>query len=249
MPQKALISVKNASKSFWSDFKTSHILKNISLEVPQGAVYGFLGPNGAGKTTTMKLLVGLLKPDEGEVLINGLSPLDSSIKEITGFLPENPYFYNYLTGKEFLTLCGQLCGLSNKKLQSNITKILALVKMKDHQHKFLSTYSKGMLQRIGIAQCLIHDPQIIFLDEPLSGLDPIGRKEIKDILLSLKKKKKTIFLSSHIIHDIEELCDHVGIINKGEVIRQGSIQKLVKGKSLEQYFMKVIQNQNKKMKQ
>lgn len=246
MPPKAIISAENLTKSFWNNFKTYNVLTDVSLSVPQGCIYGFLGPNGAGKTTTMKILVGLLRPDSGSVEVAHKSPLDVDVKKDIGFLPENPYFYSYLTGGEFLMLCGELCGLHGKKLEKALHKVLKLVKMEEHQHKTLRTYSKGMLQRIGIAQCLIHDPKIIFLDEPLSGLDPLGRKEIKDILLSLKKQKKTLFLSSHIIHDIEELCDHVGIIYKGRVIQEGPTKSVLKGKDSEKYFVTLIKNAAKK---
>lgn len=236
-----MIHVKNISKSFWHDFKRTQVLKDVSFSVKKGEVFGFLGPNGAGKTTTIKLLIGLLRPEKGEILIDGYKPTDLDIKKKIGYLPEDPYFYQYLTGMEFLHFCGELFRLPSDILKKRTHKTLKEVGLLEEKNKLLKYYSRGMLQRIGIAQCLINNPSILFLDEPLSGLDPIGRKEVKDIILKLKKEKKTIFFSTHILNDIEQICDSIAIINKGLIIKQGNLKTLIKTDTLEEYFIKTIE--------
>lgn len=239
------IEVKNVSKSFWSNFRTTKVLDNVSFEVEKGSVFGFLGPNGAGKTTTIKMLLGLLRPDTGSVVVNKENPSSIRVKESIGFLPEDPYFYQYLTGEEFLRFCGSLFAMDDQKLEKKIDELFPLVKLEEHRKKLLRHYSKGMLQRIGIAQSLINDPKLVFFDEPLSGLDPIGRKDIKEIILNLKKAKKTLFINSHILSDIEELCDDIAILHKGKILQQGRMKDLVKKGNLENYFVKTIQNADK----
>ena len=190
-------------------------MKNISFSVEKGDVFGFIGPNGAGKTTTLKTILGIIEPTSGEVKIFGENPQNISVKKRIGFMPENTYLYKYLTGDEFLDYAA---GFYERK-----NWVLEKVGLDSARSRRLSTYSKGMLQRIGIAQAILHDPELIFLDEPMSGLDPIGRKMIKDLLLELKKSGKAIFLNSHILPDVEAVCDKYAIIAGGKILKQGAM--------------------------
>ncbi len=216
---------KTFKVGFWGREVTA--LEGLNLEVRQGEVFGFLGPNGAGKTTTLKILMGLIYPTGGNAWLFGRPIGDSEAKSRLGFLPESPYFYDYLTGAEFLRFYGDLFGLSGAVVNRRIADLLELVGMSHARDLQLRKFSKGMLQRIGIAQALINDPELVVLDEPMSGLDPIGRKEIRDLILSLKETGKTIFFSSHILHDAEMLCDRVSILVKGRLVAIGSVSDLV----------------------
>jgi ABC-2 type transport system ATP-binding protein len=240
-----MLQIKNLTKSYWLKGKEIKAVDALNLEIKANEVFGFLGPNGAGKTTTIKLILGLLRPDQGTIRVNGFSPDDLEMKNQIGFLPENPYFYQYLTGHEFLTFCGNLFGIAPPVLRQRIQYLIEIVSLPEAVNIQLRYFSKGMLQRIGIAQSLINCPRFILLDEPMSGLDPIGRKEVKDIILNLKKTGATIFLCSHILEDIETLCDRIGIIHKGKLVASGSLKMLTKGQSLESYFLKVIQENTK----
>ncbi len=209
---------------FWQSKK--QVLRNISFEVYEGEVFGFLGPNGAGKTTTIKIITGLIKPDSGQVSIFG-HPVDSlAAKRSIGFLPESPYFYEHLTGYEFLKVHALLG--NQRDYKERIVKLLKRVGLEDAVNMQLRKYSRGMLQRIGIAQALITEPNILVLDEPLTGLDPIGRKEIKDLILEQKEQGKTIFFSSHILPDAEEVCDRIGIIIDGEIVEVDRLDTVLK---------------------
>jgi ABC-2 type transport system ATP-binding protein len=210
---------------FWGRAVTA--VEHLDLEVRQGEIFGFLGPNGAGKTTTLKILMGLIYPTSGKAWILGREIGDVHVKQDIGFLPEAPYFYDYLTGEEFLRFYGQLFGLHGKRLASQIDDLLRTVGLSQARHLQLRKFSKGMLQRIGIAQALINDPHLVILDEPMSGLDPVGRKEIRDLILHLKTQGKTIFFSSHILHDAELLCDRVGILLKGRLVALGKVTELI----------------------
>lgn len=252
-----MIIVNQISKSYGRD----NIVDALSLEIKEGTVFGFLGPNGAGKTTTIKMLVGLNKPDRGNITIGGLDPFDPATRRQIGFMPETPYFYDHLTGYELLTFCYQLSvandlpgkskRLSKKRPDSaglpssGLDKILSEVGLAEAGNKMIKTYSKGMKQRLGIAQAIVHDPSYIFLDEPLDGLDPLGRQEIKEFIFKLKKQGKTIFFNSHILADVEELCDQIGIINKGNLIYHGDVGKFCGKKSLEARFVEVIKSSTK----
>lgn len=213
-------------------------LHDLTLEIREGETFGLLGPNGAGKTTTQKLLLGLCRPTSGKIAVFGKSPEHPSIRQEIGFLPENPYFYTYLTGKEFLAFCGGMYGLSGETLKSRIAELLKLVDMESAANVQLRKYSKGMLQRVGIAQALINDPKLVFLDEPMSGLDPVGRRQFRQIILELKEQGKTLFFNSHILSDVEEICDRFGILHQGHLVAQKSIKE-VQG-SLEDYFVEVV---------
>ena len=209
-------------------------LKRLNLEIEEGEIFGLLGPNGAGKTTTLKILMGLIFQTSGEAFIMEKPLGDKSVKAQIGFLPENPYFYDYLKGWEFLDYYGQLYGIHRIERRKKIPELLELVGLSNAANLPLKGYSKGMLQRIGLAQALINDPRIVFLDEPQSGLDPFGRKEVRDIILSLKEKGKTVFFSSHILSDAEMICDRVGILYAGELINVGHISELLSAK-IEEY--------------
>lgn len=202
-------------------------LEGLDLEVQKGEVFGFLGPNGAGKTTTLKILMGLIYPTSGKAWILERKVGDVAVKHQVGFLPEAPYFYDYLTAEEFLRFYGQLFGLGGQRLSERIAMLLSVVGLCEARSLQLRKFSKGMLQRIGIAQALINDPHLVILDEPMSGLDPVGRKEIRDLILRLRDQGKTIFFSSHILHDAEVLCDRVGILLKGRLVALGKVAELI----------------------
>ena len=225
----AVLKITDLHKSFKAGFipKKKKILKGISLDVEGGEIFGYLGPNGAGKTTTLKCILGLIFPDKGNIEIFGLPYLSLEAKGRIGYLPENPYFYDYLTASEFLHFCCQLTLIDKKDRKKKIKALLRLVGLERSAHLQLRKFSRGMLQRIGLAQALIHEPSLVFLDEPLGGLDPLGRKEIRDIIVRLKEEGKTVFLCSHILQDIEMICDRVAIIVNGEITSQGKLQDLV----------------------
>lgn len=202
-------------------------LDGLSLSVQQGEIYGFLGPNGSGKTTTLKILMGLMQATSGGAEILGKPLGDVQVRQRIGFLPESPYFYEYLTAEEFLAFYGHLAGLERAELGRKITQLLNLVGLAEARTRQLRKFSKGMLQRIGLAQALIHDPELIVLDEPMSGLDPVGRKQVRDLILSLKDQGKTVFFSTHIIPDVEMICDRVAIVVKGKLLAEGRVDELV----------------------
>ena len=210
---------------FWGRKVTA--VHNLDLEVRRGEVFGFLGPNGAGKTTTLKMLMGLIYPTSGTASIFGREMGDPQTKARLGFLPESPYFYDYLTSREFLAFYGHLFGLRGAVLGKRIDELLELVGMTHAKDLQLRKFSKGMLQRVGIAQALINDPELVVLDEPMSGLDPIGRKEVRDLILRLKESGKTVLFSSHILHDAEVLCDRVAMILKGSLVACGLVTDLL----------------------
>lgn len=220
---------KRFKVGFWGRPVTA--VDHLDLEVCKGEIFGFLGPNGAGKTTTLKILMGLIYPTSGKAWVLGQKIGDVAMKHHVGFLPEAPYFYDYLTAEEFLRFYGQLFGLGGRLLSERITALLNVVGLSDARGLQLRRFSKGMLQRIGIAQALINDPQLVVLDEPMSGLDPVGRKEIRDLILRLKEQGRTVFFSSHILHDAEVLCDRVGILLKGRLVALGKVSELLDARS------------------
>lgn len=223
------ITAVKLHKVFKSGLKGTRVtaLKELSLAVEAGEVFGLLGPNGAGKTTAIKIFMGLIYPTSGRAEILGRAPWDVRVKGRIGFLPEGPYFYDYLTGVEFLDFYGRLFGLGHGERRRRIEEILTLVGLADFNHMKLREYSKGMLQRIGLAQALINDPEVIVLDEPMSGLDPVGRKELSDIIMGLKDRGKTVFFSSHILSDAERICDRVAVLNKGILVYIGRVRDFV----------------------
>ena len=221
-----IVEVKSVTKKFQPDFykKPVTALNNISFNIEQGRFVGFIGPNGAGKSTTIKCLLELIFPDSGDIFFFG-EAFSLKKKKKIGFLPERPFFQEFLTGKEFLKLHWDLCLRPNKDFVLKSNEILELVKLSHAQNKKLKDYSKGMLQRIGIAQALICEPEFLILDEPMSGLDPDGRILIKQILKALRERKMTVLMSSHLLEDVEELCDDLLIIHSGIMEYSGSIQK------------------------
>ena len=226
----AAVEVWNLSKTyrtgFWMNQKIQSLI-NCSLSVDQGETFGLLGPNGAGKTTLLKTLLGIVHPSSGRATLLGHPIGERKIKQRVGYLPENPYFYDYLTAWEFLSFVANIFELPSKK--QRISQLLDLVELDKTtaKKKQLRQYSKGMLQRVGMAQALINDPELVFLDEPMSGLDPMGRYQVRKIILSLKKQGKTIFFNSHVLSDVELICDRIAILARGEILCSGSLDELL----------------------
>jgi ABC-2 type transport system ATP-binding protein len=202
-------------------------VKDISLRIEPGEVYGLLGPNGSGKSTTLKIILGLVSPTRGRTEIFGRDSRLVESREAVGFLPENPYFYKYLTGAETLRFFGRLCGMTGAALKSRVNELLDLVGLNKARDRRLGTYSKGMLQRIGLAQALIHDPRLVVLDEPTAGVDPAGSREIRDLIMDLKRRGITVLLSSHLLAQAQEICDRIGILSDGVLVREGRLQDLI----------------------
>jgi ABC-2 type transport system ATP-binding protein len=226
-----VVEIENLTKDFEVGFwkkRPIRVLDNLCLQVQAGEIFGFLGPNGAGKSTTIKLLMHLLHPTSGTARILG-QPVDSvSMHQSIGYLPENPYFYDYLTPRELLIYVGRLFGFREPALSKKVETLIESVGLTHAQNLQLRKFSKGMVQRIGIAQAIINDPQIVFLDEPMSGLDPLGRMDVRRIITSLKARGVTVFFSSHILPDVEALCDRVAILNKGKLQEQGALDEILK---------------------
>jgi ABC-2 type transport system ATP-binding protein len=223
---------KKYTVGFWRK-RSKCGLHPLALTIEEGEIFGFLGPNGAGKTTTLKLLMGLVFPTSGTARILGMEIGDPRMKAQIGFLPEQPYFYDYLTARELLEYYGQLSGIPAKGIPHKVQEVLARVGLPDVSGLQLRKFSKGMLQRVGIAQAILHDPKLLFLDEPMSGLDPFGRREVRDLMEQLKHEGKTIFFSTHILSDAEALCDRVAVIHNGELRGVGAVADLtssVRGK-------------------
>jgi len=207
--------------------KVKKILRGVSFGVRRGEIFGVIGPNGAGKTTTLKVLMGLMRPDHGSATILGHDCSEIAFRKEIGFLPEQPYFYEFLTGREILCFYAKLASYPKRKRVERVETLLAWVGLSHAGDVRLRTYSKGMLQRIGIAQALIHDPSVIFLDEPMTGLDPLGRKEVRDLILRLQEEGKTVLINSHILSDVEMICDRVAIIVDGKVRYEGPVDGAV----------------------
>jgi ABC-2 type transport system ATP-binding protein len=223
------LSVSDLQKTFHPGlFEPSvEVLKGLSFEVRRGEIFGFLGPNGAGKTTTIKAITEIISPDAGEIRVCGLPHTSLDAKRRLGFMTESPYFYRHLTGREFLRFCGELLGLDRRGLEGRISKVLDEVAMGDRSSRSMGTYSKGMLQRVALAQALLGEPELLILDEPMSGLDPVGRRQVRDTILAQAAAGVTVFFSSHIIPDVEMICDRVAIIIDGRVHAIGAVSELV----------------------
>ena len=226
----AVIEIESLTKDFevglWRK-RSVRALDGLSLEVARGEVFGFLGPNGAGKTTTLKLLMSLIRPTAGSARILG-EPVDSvAMRRRIGYLPENPYFYDYLTGEELLAYVGSLFGIRPPMLDRKVGELLQTVGLADARRLQLRKYSKGMVQRIGIAQAILNNPEVVFLDEPMSGLDPLGRREVREVIASLRSRGVTVFFSSHILPDVEALCDRVAILDKGKLREVGALDAIL----------------------
>jgi ABC-2 type transport system ATP-binding protein len=226
----AVIRVEHLQKEFRQGFFMRRVqaVKDISFQVDRGDIFGFLGPNGAGKTTTIKILTGLISPSAGRAeLFGDAVPSRRALARI-GFLPENPYVYPYLTPTEFIVLCGRLSGLSRRAARDRTRQVLEQVGIAYAADRPVRRLSKGMLQRTGLAAALVADPELLILDEPMSGLDPVGRKEVRDLIVDERRRGRTIFFSTHILNDVESLCDRVAILRKGEVVVSGRIAELLR---------------------
>jgi len=224
-----VLRVAGLAKVFRKPFSRKRVtaVRGLSFEVERGEIFGFLGPNGAGKTTTIKMVMGLIAPTAGTMEILGIRAPSAAVMTKVGFLPENPYVYPYLSPREFVTLCGSLSGLRGKMLRDRVVQVIDRVGVGYAIDRAVRSLSKGMLQRIAFAAALVHDPELLVLDEPMSGLDPVGRKEVRDMIVEEKQRGRTVFFSSHILSDVEMLCDRVCILRRGEVVVAGALRDLL----------------------
>lgn len=222
------ISITNLSMIYRGKHKQKvDALKELNLSVAKGEIYGFLGPNGAGKSTTIKILLGLIRPSNGSAMLNGYPVGSVQSRATVGFLPENPALYDFLTAREYLVMVGRCFRMSYKSITTQSEIVLNLLDLKEAAHRPIRGYSKGMVQRLAFAQTLLHDPDLYILDEPMSGLDPVGRVLVKDIMQDLKRNGKTVFFSTHVISDVEAVCDRVAIVAKGELRSEKSVQEII----------------------
>ncbi len=235
------VAVRGLTKVFPIPFRRQRLVavRGLDLEVAPGQVYGLLGPNGSGKSTTLKIILGLVSPTRGSTAIFGRDSREVGSREAVGFLPENPYFYKYLTGAETLRFYGKLCGLRGAQLQIRTGELLELVGLTSARDRRLGGYSKGMLQRIGLAQALIQEPKLVVLDEPTAGVDPAGSRDIRDLILDLKRRGITVLLSSHLLAQVQEICDRVGILAGGVLVREGRVEDLL---AIEDQTELILQN-------
>lgn len=223
------VEIRDLVKDFKTSFRRKPLraVDGVSIRIMPGEVYGLIGPNGSGKSTTMKALLGLVAPTSGQCAIFGKDSLKVDSRNDVGFLPENPYFYKHLTGAETLRFYGKLCGLGGRMLGDRVNELLALVDLEGARDRRVGGYSKGMLQRVGLAQALIQEPRLVILDEPTAGVDPVGSRQIRDLILKLRERGITVFLCSHLLEQVQEVCDHVGIIFRGRMIREGRLDELI----------------------
>jgi ABC-2 type transport system ATP-binding protein len=223
------VEIRNLVKEFRPAGRKEPLraVDDVSLSIGAGEVYGLIGPNGSGKSTTMKALLGLVQPDSGSCRIFGNDSLQVDSRQQVGFLPENPYFYKHLSGAETLRFYGKLCGLRGAALEGRVKELLELVDLSEAGNRRLGGYSKGMLQRIGLAQALVQEPRLVILDEPTAGVDPIGSRQIRDLIFDLKKRGITVFLCSHLLEQVQEVCDRVGIIHRGRMVKEGALDELL----------------------
>jgi len=229
--------IDNLTKIFPVPLRRQKVVavSDVSIQVEEGEVYGLLGPNGSGKSTILKILLGLVTPTRGKCRVFGEDSRDYRSHRDVGFLPENPYFYKYLTAEETLRFYGKLCGMKGKPLTNRIVELLELVGMQDARDRRVGGYSKGMLQRIGLAQALIQNPRLLVLDEPTAGVDPVGSRGIRDLIMNLKHMGKTVILTSHLLEQVQEVCDRVGIMARGKLVREGRLEDLVTVKGQTEY--------------
>ena len=240
------VAVEGLTKVFPVPFRRKSIVavRDLDLQVEAGEVYGLLGPNGSGKSTTLKIILGLVSPTRGRTQIFGCDSSEVATRQSVGFLPESPYFYKFLTGTETLRFFGKLCGLRGAQLTDRVQELLDLVGLTEARNQRLSTYSKGMLQRIGLAQALVNEPALLVLDEPTAGVDPAGSRDIRDLIVDLKKRGVTVLLSSHLLEHVEEVCDRIGILSKGMLVREGPLDELI---AIEDRTEVVLQNASGKL--
>lgn len=239
------ISYTAVRKKYRTGLKRRTVLDSLTLSVESGEFYGLLGPNGAGKSTSIKLLLDLIRPDSGSITIRGLPVGQPAARKPLGYLPENPYFYHHLSGWDTLYFCGQASGMERKAVRERGSELFEVLKLADAAKRPVRSYSKGMTQRLGLAAALVHDPDILVLDEPMSGLDPLGRHLVATLLEELKKRGKTIFMCSHILNDIERLCDRVGIMYKTKLCFHGNVSELTAAhRDLEAAFLAVVRQRD-----
>ncbi len=229
MPPPPAVSVNHLTKVFKGTlvkgaFRAVH---DLSLTVQAGEVYGLIGPNGSGKSTTMKAVLGLLQPTQGSTSIFGIPSTDVASRHSVGFLPENPYFYKHLTGRETLHFYGSLCGMRGTRLKERAAEMLALTGLEDAATRRVGGYSKGMLQRLGLAQAMIHEPQLLVLDEPTAGVDPVGSRKIRDLIIGFRARGITVLVTSHLLEQMQEVCDRVGMMAHGRMVREGRLEDLI----------------------
>ncbi|MDR2980875.1 MAG: ABC transporter ATP-binding protein [Puniceicoccales bacterium] len=227
MNSEYAIEIKGLTKDFRTGLRGVKLraVEDLTLNIPRNTIYGLLGPNGSGKSTTLKILLGLIPATTGTCLIFGNPAGTAKARSHVGFLPEAPYFYRHLSGRELVRFYARVAGVSRNQLDKQVEEALALVNMTEAAARRVGTYSKGMLQRIGLAQAIVHDPQLVILDEPTAGVDPLGAAAIGEILLAMKKRGKTVILCSHLLGQVEELCDRVAILNKGKLILEGAVEE------------------------
>ena len=229
------ISIKGLTKDFSIGMRGLKLraVDDLNLEVGDNEIFGLIGPNGSGKSTTIKVVLGLLDASAGECQIYGKPSHAVAARHSVGFLPEAPYFYRYLSGRELVRFYARICGVSRGNIEEQVAEVIELVGMTEAAHRRVSTYSKGMLQRIGLAQALVHDPQLVILDEPTAGVDPLGSAAIAEIIRELKRRGKTVLLCSHLLAQIEGLCDRVAILHRGKLVREGRVDDLVQEKDVQ----------------
>lgn len=240
------LEIQGLSKSYkGKKFQTVEALKGLDLCIGQGEVVGFLGPNGAGKSTTIKCVMGLIRPSAGRATIMGLDATRADARRAVGYLPENPAFYDYLSAEEYLKFVAKVFGMPDEQAEQRCQEMLRILELWDARKRLIRSYSKGMVQRVGLAQVLIHDPDVYILDEPMSGLDPLGRALVKDIILDLKKKGKSVFFSTHITDDVEKVCDRVAVINKGNLLAFDSVDSILQ-RGIEGYTLYLVTPQGER---
>lgn len=225
----AAVEVEHLTKVFKTGFTKRPLLavRDLSFTVKQGEVYGLIGPNGCGKSTTMKAILGLVRATQGKARVFGRESTRVASRQDVGFLPENPYFYKHLSGRETMHFYGKLCGMRGKELKDRAEEVLAIAGLTSAAERRVGGYSKGMLQRVGLAQALIQRPRLLILDEPTAGVDPVGSRRIRDLILDLKRNGITILVTSHLLEQIQEVCDRVGIMSNGRMVREGPLQELI----------------------
>lgn len=245
----SLITLSHIEKSYKNGFRSRKIIHDLSLDVNEGEVFGFIGPNGAGKSTVINLIMGFIKPEHGSVRINGSLPYDPHARQEIGYLPEDPRFYNNLSAEELLLFGAHASGMEKAQAKKSVEPVLTRLDLLNVKGHYINTFSKGMKQRMGLAMAMIHDPRIYVLDEPMSGLDPIGRNLLKRIILDLKDKGKTVFFSTHILNDVEVLCDRIGILNKGKLLFCGDMKDFyTEERPFEEAFVEMIKDANEGVK-
>jgi len=234
------VSIQGLTKDYLLSMRGFRVraVDGLTLAVPDGKVFGLLGPNGSGKSTTIKVVLGLAEATSGSTAIFGVPSGEVRSRVDVGYLPENPNFHRFLTGRELVTFYARICGVTRARMRDRVDEVIEWVGLKDAATRRLSTYSKGMLQRIGLAQAVVHDPRLLILDEPTAGVDPVGSAEIGELILRLKAQGKTIVLSSHLLAQVEDLCDRVAILNRGRLVLEGGVDDLVTEKGRDALIVK-----------